>query len=93
MGICAPFAPISLGPSGVFEEENGTMLKEAPVSTKKFNLLLLSLRNNKPEPCEKGHRRCCVNLDGLNGGILPMRRLLYWEDSPFPCQLQGEMHL
>ena len=51
--MLAPFAPSNFGPSGVWEEEKGTMLSEAPESTKKFNWLCESLKNIKPELCEK----------------------------------------
>ena len=51
--MLAPFAPSNLGPSGVWEEEKGIMLSEAPESTKKFNWLCESLKNIKLEPCEK----------------------------------------
>ncbi len=37
--MLAPFAPSNFGPSGVWEEEKGIMLSEAPESTKKSNLL------------------------------------------------------
>jgi hypothetical protein len=37
VGMLAPFAPSNFGPSGVWEEEKGIMLSEAPESTKKFN--------------------------------------------------------
>jgi len=44
VGMLAPFAPSNFGPSGVWEEEKGIMLSEAPEE---------SLKNIKPEPCEK----------------------------------------
>ena len=82
VGIWAPFAPISFGPSGVSEEVKGMMLSVAPESTKKFNLLWGSLKNNNPEPCEKdiavavwtwaGARRCPP--DGVGGSIGRTRR-------------------
>ncbi len=53
VGMLAPFAPSNFGPSGVWEEEKGIMLSEAPESTRKFNWLRESLKNIKPEPCEK----------------------------------------
>ncbi len=53
VGMLAPFAPSNFGLSGVWEEEKGIMLSEAPESTKKFKSLYESLKNIKPEPCEK----------------------------------------
>ena len=53
VGMLAPFAPSNFGPSGVWEEEKGIMLSEAPESTKKSNWLCESLKNIKSEPCEK----------------------------------------
>ncbi len=44
---------MSFGPEGAAEEEHGKMLNVAPESTKNYNLLCLSFKNNNPEPCEK----------------------------------------
>jgi hypothetical protein len=53
VGILAPFAPMSFGPDGAAEDEQGKMLSVASESTKNDNLLWLSFKNNNPEPCEK----------------------------------------
>jgi hypothetical protein len=36
--MLALFDPSNFGPSGVWEEEKGIILREAPESTRKFNL-------------------------------------------------------
>lgn len=51
--ILSPFAPMRRGPDDGLFDMCGNMLKEAPVSTKKFVLVFWSVRNNRPEPCEK----------------------------------------
>ena len=48
VGIGLPFAPFRIGPVGRTIELCGTMLKVAPVSTKKLSLEISSFKKSKP---------------------------------------------
>jgi hypothetical protein len=64
---------MSFGPDGAAEEEHGKMLNVAPESTKNYNLLCLSFKNNNPEPCEKDIEKERIEhgsvLVGSSGGM------------------------
>ena len=48
VGIGLPFAPLRIGPDGLALELCGTMLKVAPVSTKKLLFEISSFKKSKP---------------------------------------------
>ncbi len=76
--MLAPFAPSNFGPSGVWEEEKGIMLSEAPESIK--NLIgCMNLSKTLNRSCAKKTSPLLCEFDEGRGGLLPLG----------PCALAG----